>query len=358
MKATENGTQVFTISFSPRTVRKLVLWGFIGLAVLGIIALLPALRSVLTTIIVALFLAFLLEPVVTFIENRGVERLFASALVFLFILMLALLAFKYLVPVFSNEIHQLSTGFSEQSGDDILKKIQQKLGDTIPILDNPLLQDELRSKVNSILKSSFSMVVNALSTIVSLVMMAFMTFFFLKDGRRMKKAVISWVPNRYFEMSLILLHKMSTQLGRYIRGQLLVASIVGTLSIFALYLLDIRYYFFIGAIAGIANMIPYFGPLVGAVPAIIIALIDTGSMGSVAAVAVAFASIQLFENIFVSPVIVSKSVELHPLTIIMVILIGGQLLGLLGMLLAVPTASMIKVTAQEISWGVKHYRIF
>ena len=76
----------------------------------------------------------------------------------------------------------------------------------------------------------------------------------------MKKTVVSWVPNRYFEMTLIILHKTGTQLGRYIRGQLLVASIVGSLSILALYILEIKYAFFIGAMAGLANMIPYFGP--------------------------------------------------------------------------------------------------
>jgi predicted PurR-regulated permease PerM len=238
-----------------------------------------------------------------------------------------------------------------------LDKIQEKLGESIPLLANPALQDEIRAEVDAIVKRSFSMVVSFLSAIVSIVMLAFITFFFLKDGRTMKKAIISWMPNRYFEMTLIIVHKINTQLGRYLRGQLFVASIVGAMSIFALYLLDIRYYFFIGAIAGIANMIPYFGPIVGAVPAIVIALIDTGSLGAVASVAVAFACVQLIENVAVSPFVVSKSVELHPLTIIIVILVGGQLLGIFGMLLAVPAASIIKVTSQEIAWGIRNYRV-
>ena len=84
---------------------------------------------------------------------------------------------------------------------------------------------------------------------------------------------------------------------------------------------------------------------------------NDGSLEIVAVVAVAFATIQLFENIFVSPFIVSKSVELHPMTVIIVILIGGQLVGIFGMLLAVPTASIIKVTARELHWGLKNYRI-
>lgn len=355
---TENLATSYVIRFRPKTIRKFVLWGFIGIAFLGLIALLPALRSVITILVVALFLSVLLEPFVSFVENRGVSRLLASVLVFALILFIGALGFNFMAPVITHEIGQIGNGLNDgTSTGDALDKIQEKLGESIPLLANPALQDEIRAEVDAIVKRSFSMVVSFLSAIVSIVMLAFITFFFLKDGRAMKKAIISWMPNRYFEMTLIIVHKINTQLGRYLRGQLFVASIVGAMSIFALYLLDIRYYFFIGAIAGIANMIPYFGPIVGAVPAIVIALIDTGSLGAVASVAVAFACVQLIENVAVSPFVVSKSVELHPLTIIIVILVGGQLLGIFGMLLAVPAASIIKVTSQEIAWGIRNYRV-
>lgn len=348
----------YTIKIRPRNVKRVIAWALVLFAVVTMLRFAPTLQSVLTLVTVALFLAFLLDPIVTVIENHGVSRLLAAVLVFAIIVFLAIVGFKFLAPKISKEIQQLSSGLNNQSTAEVLQMLQDKLGDDLPLLSNPMVQEEIKKKVDGILRMSFSMVVNMLSAVVSMVMLAFITFFFLKDGRRMKKAVISWVPNRYFEMALIILHKISSQLGRYIRGQLLVAFIVGGLSIFALTLLDVRYAFFIGAIAGLANMIPYFGPIAGAVPAIIIAFIDTGSLGAVAAVAVAFASIQLFENVFVSPVIVARSVSLHPLTIIIAILIGSQLMGIFGMLLAVPTASIIKVTAQELAWGFRHYRIF
>ena len=354
---TETLTTSYVIRFRPKTVRKLVLWGFIGIAFLGLIALLPALQSVVSILVIALFLSVLLEPFVSFIENRGVSRLLASVLVFALILFSGALGFNFMAPVITHEIEQIGEGLNDGTSTGALDKLQERLGESIPLLANPALLEEIRAEIDAMLKRSFSMVVSVLSAIVSIVMLAFITFFFLKDGRTMKKAIISWVPNRYFEMTLIIVHKIGAQLGRYLRGQLFVASIVGAMSIFALYLLDIRYYFFIGAIAGIANMIPYFGPIVGAVPAVVIALIDTGSLGTVAAVAVAFACVQLIENVAVSPFIVSKSVQLHPLTIIIVILIGGQLLGIFGMLLAVPSASIIKVTSQEIAWGIRNYRV-
>ncbi|MFQ5649488.1 MAG: AI-2E family transporter [bacterium] len=350
-------TQLLTLRLQPKTVRTIALWSAFGLIVFWILSLLPALRSVFSIIIFALFLASILDPVVNFLENRGINRMLASILVFALILFLGVVGFKFLAPIVSEEIQQMSTGLQDRSAGDVMQKMQDRLGDDIPLLSNPMVQKELRMKVDAMLKKSFTIVVDLLSAVVSIIMLAFITFFFLKDGRRMKKKIVSWVPNRYFEMALIILHKISTQLGRYIRGQLLVALIVGSLSILALSLLHIRYAFFIGALAGLANMIPYFGPIVGAVPALVIALIDTGSLGAVVTVVVAFASIQLFENVFVSPFVVSKSVELHPLTIIIVILIGAQLMGVFGMLLAVPTASIIKVTARELAWGFKHYRI-
>ena len=350
---------VLSVRFNPGTIKKIIGGFVLTLGFVALLILIPILQSVVTILIIAFFLALILNPIVNFIENRGIARLLASVLVFAMIIFLGGVGFKFLAPRITNEIKQLSSGVNEHSPGETLQKLQENLGDKIPFLSNPMIQKELKKKIDDLLKKSFSMVVNVLSAVVSIIMLAFITFFLLKDGRRMKKTVVSWVPNRYFEMTLIILHKTGTQLGRYIRGQLLVASIVGSLSIFALYLLEIKYAFFIGAMAGLANMIPYFGPIVGAVPAIIMALIhNDGSLEIVAVVAVAFATIQLFENIFVSPFIVSKSVELHPLTVIIVILIGGQLVGIFGMLLAVPTASIIKVTAQELHWGFKNYRIF
>jgi predicted PurR-regulated permease PerM len=358
MEESTQQNRFYTITVKPETIRKVVLWGFIGLGLLGIIAVLPALKSVITTVILALFLAFLLEPVVNFIENRGLNRLLATIIVFLFILTGATLALKFGAPTVVKEVQHLSSGMHESQTGSLSTDISNKLAEAIPLMANPMIQEEVRTKIDNLLRKSFTMVFDIISTAVSIVMLAFILFFFLIEGRRMKKAVVSWVPNRYFEMTLILLHKTSTQLGKYIRGQLIVASIVGALSIFALYQLEIRYFFFIGALAGLANMIPYFGPIVGAIPAVIIALIDTGSFGVVAVIAVAFAAIQLFENVFVSPFVVAKSVELHPLTIIIVVMIGGKLMGIVGMLLAVPTASIIKVTAQEVAWGIKNYRVF
>ena len=113
----------------------------------------------------------------------------------------------------------------------------------------------------------------------------------------------------------------------------------------------------VGIIAGLANMIPFLGPIIGIVSASIVALATGGGFGMVGHVLIVFALIQLIDNILVQPVVLAKSVDLHPLIVLFVVLVGGQLMGLKGMLIAVPMTGIIKVSTQTILEGVRRYRI-
>jgi len=147
------------------------------------------------------------------------------------------------------------------------------------------------------------------------------------------------------------------QLGGYIRGQLIDAFLVGLLSILALYLLDVPYYILIGSLAGLANLIPYFGPIVGAVPAVVVSMMHNPSFSIVLWIALAFAIVQLIDNILISPLVVARSVNIHPLVVIVVVLIGERLLGILGMLLAVPVTAIANVIIRETIWIFRNYRL-
>jgi len=104
-------------------------------------------------------------------------------------------------------------------------------------------------------------------------------------------------------------------------------------------------------------MIPYFGPIVGALPAILVAIVENGSMGPVVGIIIAFAMIQLLDNVLISPLIVSKSIQIHPLVVIIVILIGSNIGGIFGMLVAVPLFAVSQVVVKELIWSFKHYRL-
>ncbi len=351
----------FVLVVDRKLLRRIFHWGVVLAVLAGLIWLLPRVTPVLSMLATALLLTAVLNPLVTFLENRDVPRLTSILSVFVLLILLSVILVRLLAPVISQEIESLGAATDAQASVEIIDRLKSDLADKIPLLRIPAIDEKLGPQLQGMLahfmQNAFDFMLGLFSAVPNAVLVAFMVFFLLKDGRRLKKTLIAGVPNRYFEMALLIFHKMTEQLSRYLQGQMVVAAAVAALSILALYLLQVPYFFFIGILAGIANIIPYFGPIVGAVPAIAIALIHTGSFNLVLAIVIAFAAIQLIENIFISPYVTARSVELHPLAIIIVILIGGSLLGMWGMLLAVPAASIMKVTVQLIVWGVKNYRL-
>ena len=321
----------------------------------------PFLASILAPLVISLILSLLLTPLVDEMENSGINRGAAIGIIYLLFGGLIAISLKYLIPSLSQEIQSLSGALENQDPQSLIDKLQITLTQRIPILKNPQIAREVSARLHglftSLLSKSLNMIFAILSSFTLIITVPFITFFLLKDGHRIKKFIIQCIPNRYFEMSLNLLHKTSQQLGNYIRGQLLVSSIIGVLSIVALYSLNVPYFFIIGVIAGLANMIPYFGPIVGALPAILVAVVENGSPGPVLGIIIAFAMIQLLDNVLISPVIVSRSVQIHPLLVIIVIIIGSNIGGIFGMLLAVPAFAVAQVIVKEIAWSFKHYRL-
>ncbi len=154
-----------------------------------------------------------------------------------------------------------------------------------------------------------------------------------------------------------MVHKIDQQLGGYLRGQFFDALIVGVLAIIALWILDVKYYVLIGVFAGLSNMIPYVGPIVGGSVAVLVVLMTGGSGITMLLVVAAFLIIQLADNVLIQPLVVARSVDLHPLLIIFSVIIGGQFFGIMGMLLAVPTTGIIKVLISELYLGIRKYNI-
>jgi putative permease len=164
------------------------------------------------------------------------------------------------------------------------------------------------------------------------------------------------VPNRYFEFALDLLYKMDRQLGGFLRSQFFDAVIFGALSTVLLWALDVRYFLFIGVFAGLANLIPYVGPVAGVVPAVIVSLLETGDITKPLMVIGGYIALKLLDDVLVQPWVVSRGVNLHPMFVLLSILIGGNLFGILGMLLAVPCAGFLRVVLQESVATFRKYR--
>lgn len=323
---------------------------------------LPYSQQVLIPFILSVLLTFLLNPIVNRFERNGFNRIGAVAIVIVGLTLLIVILVIFLSPIVSQEIQSLTKGLENKTPTQVFERFMTLLENEIPVLKkNPEMSQQVMAKTTTLiyelLNESINIIPKIFSGVITFVLIPFMTFFLLKDGRRIKKSLIQMVPNRYFEMALSLIFKIDQQLGSYIRGQLLVSLVIGTLSVIALYILNVPYYFFIGVIAGAANMIPYFGPIAGAVPAVILNFVDKGTFTAAIIVIVAFAVIRLIDDTVVSPNILARSVEIHPLMVIIVIFIGGNMFGLLGLLLCIPVTGIIKVTVKELIWGFKNYRL-
>ena len=187
------------------------------------------------------------------------------------------------------------------------------------------------------------------------VLVPFIAFFFLREGRRITHGIVELVPNAYFELFLNLIHQINGQIGGYIRGQILAVSLVATLSVIGLTVLGLPYALPVGVLAGLANMIPYLGPAIGIVAASLVAL-TSGEGALVGWVILVFLIIQLVDNVVIQPLVVAKSVDLHPLVVLIVVLIGSDQMGIVGMLIAVPVTGILKVSGLTVYEGVKGYR--
>jgi predicted PurR-regulated permease PerM len=182
---------------------------------------------------------------------------------------------------------------------------------------------------------------NIFSNIVSIVLIPIYTFYFLKDTQFFRRKVLKSIPKGIRDQVINISRDIDNLLSRFIRGQLIIAMIVGVLSIIALVVLKVQFAFLIGTIAGVTNIIPYFGPIIGAIPAIIVALLDE-PMKAIWVI-IAFFIIQQTESAILSPKIVGESVGLHPVFVILVLLIGGELFGVIGLIFAIPIAASIKI---------------
>ncbi len=303
--------------------------------------------------------AYLLDPLVTPLEAKGMSRTAAATLFMVTLLLIIVLAFTFLIPVIIHQIQEMQTnGASEQTSRAIAKLeglIREKLG-FLGMQDFDLtekikqIQHYISGKmVDFLLKDS-------LSIIIHMVTIPFFIFLLLKDGRELKKHLIRLVPNRYFEFSMDLIYKMDQQLGNYLRGQFMDALIFGILTTIALWLLQVKYFLFIGVFAGVANLVPYVGPIAGVTPALIVSLLETGDVMKGIYIIITFALLKLSDDILIQPLVVAKSVDLHPMLVFISILIGGHLFGILGMLIAVPFTGFLKVVFGESMETLRRYR--
>jgi predicted PurR-regulated permease PerM len=202
------------------------------------------------------------------------------------------------------------------------------------------LADDVLRTLQDGLVATLTTVFSTISFIIGLVVIPFWLFYILHDESQVKEGVIQALPRQLRADVLCMARLIDDVLSAYIRGQLLLCFFVGGMATVALAIIGVPFALVLGLIAGIFEALPYVGPILGAVPAIVVAVLS--NPGSALWVAIVFFAIQQVENLILVPRIAGKSVKLHPAMVMVVLVIGNELAGFLGMLIAVPITAVLR----------------
>ncbi|MDX1438626.1 MAG: AI-2E family transporter [Rubricoccaceae bacterium] len=328
-----------------------------GLLLLGVVV--SYAGNLVVLVLIAAILAYLLSPFVNAIERRGVGRTLSATLVFIALSLVLALLVVVMTPIIADQAATLKAQW--EAGDllQLLNRLESELAASLPILEPGSLN--LAESAHSLVESQQSKLItyagDALSIMGDMIVVPFVLFFLLRDGSSIRKKLVSLVPNRYFEFTMGVLYKIDDSLGSYLRGQSLVALVVGVLTALGLGFLGVDYYLMLGLITGIANFIPYVGFVISALLTIGVSIFTTGGFGQVLWIVVIFGIVQTLENVVLQPFITGRNVSLHPVSVLLAILIGGKIGGVLGMALAVPTVAILKVIVVETVVTLRRYRL-
>lgn len=301
-------------------------------------------------VLIAGFLYYLLNPIVNLLEKRvKLKRIYGIILVFLLLIGALVLLIGSVIPSLVSQISSLAEStpsfiasvekwIREMAQSPFFKQIDlQAQFDKLDISYGNIIQRFLSSLSNSI-GSIVGQVANATMIIVTA---PFILFYMLKDGNRLVPNIERFFPKNRREQIVDLLGKLNYTLSKYISGQAIECVFVATFTFIGYLIIGVDYAFLFGVIAGVTNLIPYLGPYLGLMPAVLVTVFDSPLKALLCCVVVLI--VQQLDGNIIYPNVIGKTLAIHPLTIILVLLVAGNIAGLLGIFLGVPFYAVCRV---------------
>jgi putative permease len=338
--------------------RRVKLFFFLS-ALLLIFLAISKVENLLVSLIFAFVTAYMLAPAVDLLERRGFERKWAVILPFIALAVSLSIIVKVFFPTLLEQLQNLQQNYPKYSS-AVSVFVTETEAQVTGFMQNiyPL---DLKGRIEPQLMSWAGTFFQDLPAYVSKsLMIVFLTpllaFFMLLDGKGFVRNLLSLVPNNFFELALNLQHQVATQLGGFIRARIIQSILVGLVIWIGLVALDFPYALVLAVVAGVLNVIPYLGPLVGVLPALVISFANGANHGEMAWIAGIYATAQALDAVLITPFVVAKIVDLHPITVILVIIAGSQMMGILGMVICIPVFSALKVSTIAIYKHLTDFR--
>lgn len=322
----------------------IVLFIFIKLSPIWL-PILSLITKVITPFIIGAFFTYLLHPIVELLHKKGLHR--GLSVAFIYILFFGGIGYAIYkgIPILIEQLEELTVGAPKlaERYKDLIDSIQNKM-ESWPLnlqekVDRGI--DIFERKMESLLNKVINGAMGIVNYSIIIMLIPFISFYMLKDINAVRKGFNGLIPNKWRNSARLFLEDVNESLGSYIRGQLLVCTIIGVISMLLFLIFHMKFALVLGMIIGITNVIPYFGPVIGAVPALIVA--STVSVKMIIIVVIIIIILQFLEGNILSPYIVGKSTHMHPLFIMFALLLGEEIGGMIGMIVAVPLLSIVKV---------------
>ncbi len=346
------------MSFSSKSILALALAIFVGLLLYqfalqiftGFTALIG---DLLLTLLLSLITYYIFDPVIARLEAVGLSRGIATLLVFLCISCVIVTGIVVVLPSFVEELKNLKQiDVSRYMHETVYlsERLQSSLDRFLP----PGMQINISEKISRLTSGLMKSLMNATTaavpqTLTLALTVPFFSFFFLRDAGEFKRWFMDFVPNRYFETVMDAIYNINRQTGMFIRGKFLESLIIAAATFVVLFPSGIKYNILLSLFAGLCNLIPYVGPVIGAVPIAIIGFADLDPTTVLYVVGAYFIFVQVIvDNMLVIPFVIAKASDLHAFVVLVAIIAGGKFLGIIGMFIGVPVASVLKIIFEEV----------
>ncbi len=309
--------------------------------------------GIIVPLFIGIVIAWLFDPIVTMLQKKGVKRILGAALVYVVFLGGGLIVCNLMMPALTSQIREIVTQAPatienlRSSVDNILVNIANDYDLSLEVLESEtysVFDTILHSVTTDVPATVFKILKIVVDSGLNIFFGLFIGFYMLLDFNSVREHLLTFLPKRHHQDTITLTDRLNKMLKNYVQGTLLVMLCLFICQSIGLSIAGMKAPLVFGLFCAVTNIIPYFGPYIGGIPAVVVGFTISPSVGLGCLISVLVC--QLIESYFLTPTIMSKTMKLHPVTIIMGLLLFGHFFGILGMILATPVISCCKVIIQ------------
>lgn len=329
----------------------------IYLAILLVLSLLILLlKPVLVPLIIAFILFSILDPLKNRLIRGGLNAITSIILVLLAVVTIGVICLVIGVPLMLDQWEWLQTRLPAIAAqvarilDTFGASIINVMGMEVDTKLGERWLTDLRSQGTDAVVSSAGIMVQS---VFALVFIPLITFFLLRDYRKMRNTAMSWLPNRAYELAWLIYFRVAKKLQNYIRSVFIQSAIIAMVTVTGFYIIGLDTAVLFGVMAGFLNLIPYVGPLLSMLPPMLVALgADSPDIWMLISIAAVILTAQLIDNVVVIPSLIANTVDLHPMLVLLGVVVFGYFFGFIGMLVAIPSLATSKIILKGLINGL------